>query len=255
MKNQCEQTQSFWVSLDVLAWERFAEGGALCEDSLRLLRRPYELLDHVEKKLTGFPTELDLVDAVTTLKGAAFHRKDALERLYKLKHLPISDLPKDPLERLAFLGILKPMVFRNLVDVRNYVEHQDAKPPGMERGKELAEYVWYFLRSTDPLVKVIANSNLLEDPESEEPTDYWISIGNSPLKDWTIEFRGWLPSPLLSASPKRESCTIKGTFIYAKDNPKPGAKGRAFDDIYVNGKIVGPREAMVRLYRHYFSES
>jgi len=33
------------------------------------------LLDHLERKLTGFPTELDLVDAVTTLKRAAFHRK------------------------------------------------------------------------------------------------------------------------------------------------------------------------------------
>jgi hypothetical protein len=247
-------THVFWISLDILAWETFSEAGDLCEDRQSLLRRPYELLHHAEDKLSRSPTELDLVDVITTLKRAAFHRKDSLEGLYELKRLPISGLPKDQLERLAFLGIIKPMVFRNLVDIRNCVEHQDAKPPGLARCKELAEYIWYFLRSTDRLLKETTSHYVLGDTDSEDPKSYWIEMGNGPSKDWLVTVRGWLPSSLFAVSSRDRCCTIEGTFEHAKELRRPGDKNRAPDDVFVDGRVRGPRDGLISIYQQYFSE-
>ena len=242
------------MSLDVLTWEVFPEGATLCEDRSEMLKRPYELLHHAEQRLKGCPSGLDLVDVITTLKRAAFQRRDALEKAYKLKHLPISGLPKEPLERLAFFGIIKPIVFRNLVDVRNCVEHQDAAPPGVARCKELAEYVWYFLKSTDRLLKEETNLYLLGNPNSDDPEDYWIEIGNGPSKDWNIRAHGWLPSSLFMPSPLAGGCMIEGVFRYAREQHRQGDEKRAPDDVFVDGRVVGPKEALISIYEHYFSD-
>ncbi|MEK6786481.1 MAG: hypothetical protein AABY61_13460 [Nitrospirota bacterium] len=101
-----ERNQSFWISLEILSWDVLPEGGSRCGEKESLVDRPYHLLRHAEDKITAASNELDLIDAITTLKRAAFHRKATLEKLYELKQIPISDLPKDPLERLAFFGLI-----------------------------------------------------------------------------------------------------------------------------------------------------
>lgn len=252
---QEQQTKTYWMSLDILSWETFPECGAICEDMNSLLGHPYNLLRHAEDKLRSTPSELDLVDVITTLKRAAFHRKSAIDKHYALKHIPISGLPKDPLERLAFFGIVRPIALRTLVDIRNSIEHSDGYPPGLERCKEMVEYVWYFLRSTDPLIKSTPDMYILGTDDTDDPKGYWIDVHTGPSNDWKVETRGWLPDSMITMSEKAGSCLVEGNLERAKDHPRPENRHRSPEDAFIKGKVLGPREELVRLYRHYFSQA
>lgn len=252
---QEQGTKTYWVSLDILSWEVFPECGAVFEDSHGLLGHPYHLLRHAEDKLRGTPSELDLVDVITTLKRAAFHRKGAIDKHYALKHLPISGLPKDPLRRLAFFGIVKPIVLDTLVDIRNSIEHSNGRPPGLERCKEMVEFVWYFLRSTDPHIRSIPDTYILGTDETDDPKGYWTHIHTGPSNNWKIETRGWLPDSMITISEKAGSCLVEGNLQRAKDLPRTKKRHRSPEDAFINGKVLGPRDELIRLYRHYFSQA
>jgi hypothetical protein len=252
---QEQGTKTYWISLDILSWETFPEGGVKYEDMSGLLRRPYHLLRHAEDKLRSTPSELDLVDVITTLKRAAFHRKGAIDKHYALKHIPISDLPKDPLERLAFFGIVKPIVLGALVDIRNSIEHSDGSPPGLERCKEMVEYVWYFLRSTDALIRSIPKTYILGTDDSDDPKCYCLNIHTGPSNDWRVETHGWLPDSMITMSERAGSCLVEGNLQRAKDHARAEGRHRSPEDAFINGKVLGPRGELVRLYRHYFSQA
>ncbi len=253
MKQDLPRT-NFWISLDVLSWEVFPEGGEHCGDRANLIDRPYQLLRHAEHKLKSSPGELDLVDVITTLKRAAFHRKAALEKIYDFKHIPVSDLQKGTLQRLAFLGIIKPMILGALIDIRDSIEHADGQPPKLDRCNEMVEYIWYFLRSTDPLVKEIVHSYAFRITDSDDPDDHWLEVGTGPSRQWKIDIRGWLPGDMISMSERNASCLVAGDYHRAKDHEGPQDENRSPEDVYVNGKVIGPREALVQFYRHYFSQ-
>jgi hypothetical protein len=241
----------FWISQEVLQWNALSGGGRLCDDRDTLLNRPYQLPRHAEDKLTPSASELDLVDSITTLKRAAHDRKDALTKEYNLKRIPISSLPNDQLERLAFFEIIRPIVLRTLVEIRNYIEHEGARPPELIRCKEIAEYVWYFLRSTDPLLRVIIDTYNLHSKDDE---DYWIEVRTGPLHDWSIEVRGWLPQNLFSNRERHDWLALSGVVQLAKPRHGIGGEGRNSEDVYVTGRVLGPRGALVSIYRQYFSQ-
>jgi hypothetical protein len=44
---------------------------------------------------------------------------------------------------------------KELLKIINDIEHNDARSPEIERCKELVDVVWYFLKSTDSIVKVL----------------------------------------------------------------------------------------------------
>lgn len=252
--NEAERKQTFWISLDILSWDVFPEGGSRCGETDSLVDRPYHLLRHAEDKITATSSELDLIDAITTLKRAAFHRKAALERIYELRQIPLSDSPKDPLERLAFFGLIRPMVLRTLIDIRNNIEHSDGHPPEVDRCKEMAEYIWYFLRSTDPLVREMPNLYALGTTDSDDPEAYWIEIATGPDKSWMIEARGWLPDNLVSLSEGKGWCLVEGSFKRAGEQLRPNDRDRTPNDTFIAGKVLGPRESLLQFYRHYFSQ-
>lgn len=252
--NMTERKQSFWISLEILSWDVFPEGGSRCGEKDSLIDRPYHLLRHAEDKITPTSSELDLIDAITTLKRAAFHRKAALEKIYELRQIPLSDLPKDPLERLAFFGLIRPMVLRTLIDIRNNIEHSDGRPPGVDRCKEMAEYIWYFLRSTDPLVRLIPDMYVLGTTDSDYPEAHWVEVEMGPEKNWMVQARGWLPDKLVSLSGVEGWCLIEGSMTRAGEQLRPNDRDRNSNDAFINGKVLGPRESLLQFYRHYFSQ-
>ena len=240
----------FWISQEIFQWHPLSGGGSICNEPDTLLRRPYRMLRHAENKLKPSATELDLIDSITTLKRAAYERKDALIKQYELKRIPISGLPHDHLERLAFLEIIRPVVLKTLVDIRNYIEHEKARPPDLERCKEIAEYVWYFLRSTDSLLKVINDFYTLYSEDDE----YWIEVRTGPSHAWKIEVRGWLPKDLFSKEEQQDWVEVRGVQRLAAADQSAGSKERDHQDVYVGGQILGPTEALVTMYRQYYSQ-
>ena len=248
-----QQKATFWISLDMLSWDRRLEGSQLCENMGLDLVRPYQLLQHAEDKLIGKPSELDLVDIITTLKTAAFHRKASIERHYELRKIPVSDLPTDSLERLSFFGLVRPLVLRTLIDIRNHIEHSDGPPPDLTRCKEILEYVWYFLRSTDPLMREVPETYLLGTPDHDDPNGHWVEVSTGPTRKWRIEVRGWLPDKMVTKLSERGFCLVQGQLNRAKEQLQTEDARRNSEDAFIDGNIQGPREALIQVYRHYFS--
>jgi Protein of unknown function (Hypoth_ymh) len=134
-----------WISGQIaLIWQESLEVDAA--------RRPYEIYQHACDRLTNDASALDRVDAITTLKRAVTQRARVLTEAYGLDALPLRDKPRDHLKLLAYLGIVRPLMLRRLIDIRNFVEHEDRSPPDIDDCLAFADFVWYFLRSTDLLV-------------------------------------------------------------------------------------------------------
>lgn len=146
------------------------------------------------------------------------------------------------------------MVLRALIEVRNNIEHSDGRPPGVNRCKEMAEYIWYFLRATDPLVREVPDTYALGTVDSDDFEAYWVEIVTGPDKSWIIEARGWLPDNLASLSEGIGWCLVEGNLRRAGQQPCPNHRDRAPNDVFIAGKVLGPRESLLQFYRHYFSQ-
>ena len=138
-------------------------------------------------------TEFDRSDSISWLKRALNQRLKLIEDIYSLKNVALSDSPKGYLEYLATLNVVRPFMLKTLMAVRNDIEHNDAAPPDMERCLELLDLVWYFIRSTDELVKTQPSSVVFcgsYHGDSEPP--YWISVAIKFDAPYLIDVSGWV---------------------------------------------------------------
>jgi hypothetical protein len=142
-----------WLTTEVFAWQRevFGTTSPIGKDT----RRPYEYLSHAQGLLAKTPSALQRADALANAKRALNQRLQLLDARYRISSLPLPVREKGLLQRLEALGVLRPLILRRLLDIRNRIEHRDAAPPSARRCAELIDFVWYFLRSTDMLANAI----------------------------------------------------------------------------------------------------
>ena len=136
---------SRWLSPSVFQWHASVEYAERVD--ARRHSRPYELLAHAERRLQNGPDEFAIADAVLSLKRAVNSRLKHLEELYGLSKA----FPKSVgvLERLQAVDLARPLLVRQMFELRNDIEHNDAHAPNVDRSCELADATWYFLRATD----------------------------------------------------------------------------------------------------------
>jgi hypothetical protein len=142
---------SIWLDPSWLSWKDNGPWWELLDK--KKAERPYEIHGHACNRLAHGTNELDRVDVITTLRRAVAQRVKVLRDVYGLRKLPIPNKPKGDFELLAYLGLVRPLMLRRLIDIRNIVEHEDSDPPTSEDCEIFADFVWYFLRSTDVLVR------------------------------------------------------------------------------------------------------
>lgn len=151
-----------WIDPSWLSWKSFAEEssswGSVAEESTGddpsdTTAKLYEIHQHACDRLSSDPNEFDRVDAIITLRRVVAQRVKALKEKYRLRELPTGQKPRGDLELLSYFGIIRPFMLRRLVDIRNIVEHQAASPPLTDECLMFADLVWYFLRSTDKLIR------------------------------------------------------------------------------------------------------
>jgi hypothetical protein len=142
-----------WLSDHVFSWDVGEYQSGHCLDT-QYLKRAYELWNHANKTLSVSGEEFYRVDAIATLKRSLNQRLKLIERIYQLKNVAEKNSPKDYLSYLETFGVIRSFLLKNLLVVRNDIEHNDAEPPSYERCVELLDSVWYFLRSTDEMVRV-----------------------------------------------------------------------------------------------------
>lgn len=148
MNTSDRKVQRMWLDPAFLSWENHYMSWKPLDR--KKAKRPYEIHEHASNRLAQ-GTNLDRVDAITTLKRAVTHRVQVLKAAYGLDALEIPGKPKRDLELLAYLGIVRPLMLKRLIDIRNIVEHEDSDPPAGDDCEIFADFVWYFLRSTDVL--------------------------------------------------------------------------------------------------------
>jgi hypothetical protein len=126
--------------------------------------RPHEIHQHARDRLAGDPNDFDRVDAIMALRRAVGQRVRMLNDIYQLRELPIGTKPRGDLELLSCFGIVRPFMLRRLIDIRNIVEYQDSSPPPVEECLMFADLVWYFLRSTDEVIRLQVETILYGTP-------------------------------------------------------------------------------------------
>jgi hypothetical protein len=185
-----------WMSRDVLGWERRVESEDVYDVSDS--KRAYQHLAHAQRLLRMSDREpLHRVEVITTLKRCVNTRLKHLDRLYSFSKAPVKGNPRHLIERLSVLGLVRPLLIRDLIAIRNAVEHQDAPPSSQNRCAEFIDVVWYFLRSTDPLTARRPDGFYLEAPRGLD--DSWVELNlGAGDRPWAVAARGKLPVGMIS---------------------------------------------------------
>ena len=248
-----------WLSPKILEWR----SGSWSSSSLDTaqLHRAYEIWAHAERVLLDNDDEHHRTDAITTLNRAVDHRVRLLDEVYNLHSIPIAELPSRSVNILEYFGLIRPIMVRRLTDIRNAVEHEDARPPSRAVCNSFVELVWYFLRSTDPAVRQAIDSFDLNSPETDASGKhmYWIDIETGPRFDWHFKFGCWIRPEWISHTAQdrwlsvgvEESNTREDwERRCVKDNPLGG--GFAPSDLYVRGRVLGPDDHLQTIISRYF---
>ncbi|NOT09662.1 MAG: hypothetical protein HOP28_15830 [Gemmatimonadales bacterium] len=189
-----------WISPAILEWAPFIESYRTRPFSEA--RRPYEHWQHADVLLAGASSEFHRIDIVTTLKRAVELRLKPLNEIYAFRRIPLPAMPEDRLTQLSYLGIIRPLLIARLIDLRNRIEHQDAEPPTTAHCAELTDVVWYFLRSTETLLRQVIIDAGLDASGGRHDEHHHIRLRWDPPKNLGIEFQGWLPHTWVSESVK-----------------------------------------------------
>lgn len=116
-----------WLSTEIMNWNATQEDATGFGDDSS--KRAYDLWNHAQRVLHEHNEALYLVDVITTLKRSINHRLQHLNSFYRLEKIPTKEKSPGLLQQLAVLGIIKPIMLKKLMAIRNDIEHQDAQPP------------------------------------------------------------------------------------------------------------------------------
>jgi hypothetical protein len=182
-----------YLSAEILTWPYDAEGRAYPSETDHV-HRGHEIWRHAKNRLALSPTQLDRVDCISSLKRAINHRLKAIHSTYAFDQLPTDRPKKETFEKLQDYGLVRPAILKELLDVRNLIEHNDAPPPDLAKCKFYVDMVWYFLKSTDQLVEEMVDSLIYE----HQGTNSHITLAIEPLKNWEAKASGLVHIAFLS---------------------------------------------------------
>lgn len=208
----------FWLSSRVFEWANSTDGGR-CSD-LERVTRPHALLAHCERVLAASDSEFSIADAILGLKRAINSRLQHIEELYGFRAI----FPKGvgALERLEQVGLARPFLVRQLFELRNDIEHNDAKPPTSYRVRELVDLTWYFLKTTDSACKLVPDGVILRaGEEGSFPPEQWISVRPSRDHPGHFDIAGWVHMDLLSPSVQEGFFEIQLSVLKTKESAPP----------------------------------
>ena len=214
-------------------------------------------------------SELMLTDGIAALRRAINQRVRHLFSSYALRTIGITPRPRGTLELLQHLGLIKPMLLKRLIDVRNLIEHEDGPPPNKEVCAELSEFTWYFLRATDPAASAVRVAIGLTIPQDEDHFfvyDGWglgIKLTTGPEEQWRIKIDAALPAELFSRKERVGWIPVGLSYMETRAEwfetnksvgltPKNDLEPYSLDDLFLKGE-VGSLVRRVEIYRLYFA--
>lgn len=252
---------TLWLSPAILDWDAYGDTWEGCERVP--VRRAYEHLRHADELLRSSSTDFDFIDVVATLKRAVDHRLRLLNAYYKWKTIPVPGLPEGQLQLLETLGVARHRMVDRLLRVRNAIEHGDKPPPSREGCEDLAETVWYFLRSTDALVQQILTAVSLDMPAKPSPY-LGVTISARASSGWRIEIRTALPPTYFATAPHDDWLRLNVEWGVVGQSLIPNRPSLAEEQIVenirtgndvlcINGVADGPNDILRRVLAIFFS--
>jgi hypothetical protein len=233
--NDCRSTVR--LSKDAIEGESYSIGW-FC--SLGNSKAHYDIWRHAQRILAvPDPGEQDLCSAMIQLDRAVDLREKLLNSIYHFRRLP-GMRGKDVHVIMVELGIIKPLMKTRLATLRNALMHvNNTAPPDLNTCRELSEFAWYYLRSTDRLISD-AVCEIEIDIEGAGGCRLGIHFGLNP---WAVSVDGRVPSQALSVVASTECVEIASSFT-----PEVGRDGT----VRIVGTIVGSNETQSKLVRLYF---
>jgi hypothetical protein len=245
------------LSPDLLTWLPYSNGGHVYERSE--WARPYEHLHHADQLVGSNGTEFHRIDAITTLKRAVDLRLRWLNTLYGFKSIPLQTKLSGMLEICQRFGILRPLMVDKLQNIRNRVEHQDSPPPSRGECAEFVEFVWYFLRSTDALARMVSDGFVIDPHGGFYDSPYGVTIHTGPKHKWGMNISGWVPGQWITDQPQDGWMLVDcEELCQARElrTKKPGAIARlrknTGDDTWIIGQFLVPNPHGETIIERYF---
>ena len=202
--------------------------------------KAHDVWRHAQNRLAGESTPLDRVDSISALKRAIDIRLKAIRATYNFEFLPSMRAKKQTLEKLQDYGIVRRAILKELIDVRNSLEHEHTEPPSTDKCKFYIDICWYFLKSTDPLVDMAVSSLVYVD----DPSDSSVQIEIEPRNDWALRVNGYVRSEFILLSDE------DGALELTEFSTAPPKAKNGYQRFVANGK---PNElGLLRIAREYF---
>jgi hypothetical protein len=231
--------------------------------------RPNNYWEQADKNISNATSEMDYVDSIVNLNRAIDCRLKVLSKIYCFKNIPFINYKKNNLEALETLGIIRLTMIKKLNGLRNALEHRYENPPKQSRCLEFLDFVWYFLKSSDKLSRVVLTEFTLEyHPNPRPGPEYWFSISFDPTKKWIFDCGGWLPNHYVHKTKSsgieikvskmnttKELEKVRSAKKISKLNKYDiwGGEDKKQNDFCMEGEILGPPEHLNLLAKRYFN--
>ncbi|MDD9180712.1 MULTISPECIES: hypothetical protein [Aliivibrio] len=199
---------SIYINEDIFKWNYNKNSFNEATDGWQ---KSYSYLEHAEALLTIENSPHFMVDIISNLKRAVDFRINQLSKKYKLKELKCLFGAKGSYDLLVMLGVIRPLMLEKLITLRNQVEHQFEIPNNIDLCKELTEFVWYFLKTTDLLTKYEYGDLCFQHPTKKHLfCDIEINFTNK----WSFNGSGWLPQEMYSLDKSNNYFSTTSTQSY-----------------------------------------
>lgn len=185
---------SMYLNSSFLDWYADTEGGSYCEADA--LHRAYDIWRHARDRTSATASDHDRIDAISALRRSVNHRLKSLRTTYNFDYLPSVLGKKQVLERLQEFGIVRSAIIKDLLEVRNLIEHEDIDPPDLEKCRRFVDITWYFLKSTDKLLDV--KNDYLRFLAEDERINVGVSVHHT--DNWRLDIRAEVPAGFLHQS-------------------------------------------------------
>lgn len=231
--------KNVWLKDDVFIWEAHSQWIGF--PNKKHLTRAYDLWSHAELSIEQGNSEFHLADAISTLKKCLNQRLKTIEKTYKLKQISPANASKGYLELLESFDLVRPLMLKKLMTVRNDIEHKDAKPPSKARCQELLDLTWYFLKSTDSILKMQSETleyTRIDASGKETPYGYSLKIDYEHKR--ALEIFGWFSRELISKTETDGFKKIRVKNMHTKAEKWSECshhKDKRDDDVWLVGKL------------------